>query len=184
MDRSNICEDIKSIKMRDILGYNTIIIVMDKGYSLEEIKEMIKDTNGGTISISIDGNDPIIYESMARASSETGIPTDSLAQYKNKADVIHPITRLRNGKIYVIRFEGFKDKNVEDTRPKKLGKSITLLVNGSDLITYRTLTEASEEIGTSLKLLRYHHYKSQGNGNPKTFKSNGNTYQFCICDRT
>ena len=116
---------------------------------------------------------------MARASEGTGIPTSTLAQHKNKANVEHPVIRLRDGKIYVIRFEGFKDLNVEKTRPKNFGKPITLLINGVDLITYKTLSEAAREIGTPIRTLAYHYNKSQGNGNPKTFKSNGNTYQFC-----
>ena len=33
---------IKSIKMRDIMGYNKIIKAMDRGYTLENIEEMIK----------------------------------------------------------------------------------------------------------------------------------------------
>ena len=171
--------DTSSINMRDIIGYNKIIAAMDKGYTLSNIKE-IMDKSGGTISISIDGSDYITCESMARASEGTGIPTSTLAQHKNKANVEHPIIRLKDGKIYVIRFEGFKAINVEKTRSKKLGRPITLLVNGVDLVTYRTLSKAAKEVGTSIRSLTYHYNKSQGNDNPKTFSSNGNTYQFCI----
>ena len=35
-------DDTKSIKMRDLMGYNKIIKAMDKGYTLENIEEMIK----------------------------------------------------------------------------------------------------------------------------------------------
>ena len=118
---------------------------------------------------------------MAIASKGTGIPTSTLAQHKNKANIEHPVIRLRDGKIYIIRFEGYKDLNVEKTRPKIFGKPITLLINGVDTVRYRTLSEAAKEIGTPTRTLAYRYNKSQGNGNdnPKTFKSNGNTYQFC-----
>ena len=164
------------------MGYNKIIKAMDKGYTLENIKEMVggkTDKKGGAISVSIDGGDYITYESMARASEGTGIPISTLAQHKNKANIEHPVIRLRDGEIYVIRFEGFKDLNAEKSRPKKFGKPITLLVNGVNLITYKMLSEAAKEIGTAIRSLSYRYNKSQGNGNPKTFKSNGNTYQFC-----
>ena len=165
--------------MKDIMGYNKVKKAIDEGHTLSDIMATIKDKSGGTISISIDGNEYITYENMAEASEGTGIPTSTLAQHKNKANVEHSVIRLRGGKIYVIRFEGYKDINVKDTRPKKLGKSLTLLVNGDYLKTYGTLSEAASEIGTSLRSLTYHYNKSQGNDNPKTFKSNGNTYQFC-----
>ena len=52
MDKSNAKLDakvdfngdnvMKSIKMRDIIGYNKIIKAMDKGYTLENIEEIIK----------------------------------------------------------------------------------------------------------------------------------------------
>ena len=115
---------------------------------------------------------------MARASKGTGIPTSTLAQHKNKANVEHPVIRLRDGKIYIIRFEGYKDLNVEKTRPKKFGKPITLLVNGVDIVTYRMLSEAAKEIGTPTRTIAYCYNKSHGSNNQKTFEANGNTYQF------
>ena len=118
MLNSNFNDDnvMKSIKMADIIGYNKMIKATERGYTLENIEEMIrgkKDKKGGLISISIDGSDCITYESMASAFKRTGIPTSTLAQHKNKANVEHPIIRLRAGSIYVIRFEGYEDLNVE-----------------------------------------------------------------------
>ena len=47
------------------------------------------------------------------------------------------------------------------------------------MVTYKSLSEAAREIGTATRKLAYRYNRSQGNGNPKTFESNGNTYQFC-----
>ena len=173
--------DSQTIKFRELLGYERVKALIDKGYTFEEVKESIKGNSYGAISIAIDEGAPINYKSIAEASYQTGIPTSKLARYKNKANVVHPIRVNNEGKLDTIRYEGFEDKDSENKSSKKLGKSITLLVNGKDLVTYKTITEASKEIGISHDLIRYYRNKAYGN-NPKQMKSNGNTYKICLCD--
>ena len=170
------------IKYRDLLGYERVAALIDKGHTLEEIKESIKGQNYGVISIAINEGPSISYRTIAEASYQTELPISKLARYKNKANVVHPIKINNGGKLYTIRYEGFDDKDDEIKEPKKLGRSITLLINEKDLVTYRSLREASSETGISHDLIRYYHNKTYGK-NPKQIKSNGNTYKICIDDR-
>ena len=171
------------IKYRDILGYEKVKTLIDKGDTLEEIKESIKCQSYGIISKSIDEEPPINFKTISEASYQTGIPISKLIRFENKANVIHPIRVNIKGKLYTIRYEGFDDKNNENKEPKKLGRSIKLLVNGKDLVTYNSITEASKEIDISDSLIKYYYNKAHGK-NPKQMKSNGNTYKFCLNDNS
>ena len=130
------------IKYRDILGYERVAALIDKGHTLEEIIESIKGQSHGVISI--DEEPPINFKTISEASYQTGIPISKLIRFKNKANVIHPIRVNIKGKLYMIRYEGFDDKVNENKEPMKLGRSMTLLVNGKDLVTYNSITEESK----------------------------------------
>ena len=131
------------------------------------------------ISIAIDEGLPISYRTISEASYQTGLPISKLARYKNKGNVVHPIKVNDGGKLYTIRYEGFEDKDDEIKEPEKLGRLITLLINEKDLVTYRSLSEASRETGISHDLMRYYRNKAYGK-NPKQIKSNGDTYKIYI----
>ena len=167
------------IKYRDILGYERVAALIDEGNTLEDIKESIKGQSYGVISIAIDEGLPISFWTISEASYQTGLPISKLARYKNKTNVVHLIKANDGGKLYTIRYEGFEDKDDEIKEPKKLSRSMMLLINGKDLVTYRSLTEASRETGISHDLMRYYRNKAYGK-NPKQIKSNGNTYKICI----
>ena len=90
---------------------------------------------------------------------------------------MHPVTFNKNGDVYTLSFEGFVDKVcIPSDRPKRLGKPITLYVDGIKPITYETMTKAAKELGISVQTLRYHCCKSNGK-NSATFYSNGNCYR-------
>ena len=137
------------IKFRDLLGYEKITELLDKGHTLGEIEERIKSQKQHVMTITIDEGIPVGYNTLSEASYRTGISINRLIRYKNKANIVHPIIVNNKGKTYTIKFNGFDDKDNEDKRPKRLGRSITLLINGKDLVTYRTITEASKETGIS-----------------------------------
>ena len=171
------------IKYRDIIRYEKVKALIDKEHTLEEIKESIKEQSHGVISITIDEEPPIKYRTISEACCQTGIPISKLIRFKNNANVIHPIRVNIKEKLYTIRYEGFDDKDDENKDPKKIGRSITLLVNGKDLVTYNSITKASKEIGISDSLIRYYYNKAHGKS-PKQMKSNGNTYKFCLNDNS
>ena len=125
------------IKYRDILGYERVAALIDGGHTLEDIKESIKGQSYGVISIAIDEGPSISYRTISEASYQTGLPVSKLARYKNKANVVDPIKINNGGKLYAIRYEGFEDKDDEIKEPKKLSRSITLLINEKDLVTYK-----------------------------------------------
>ena len=150
------------IKYRDILGYERVAALIDGSHTLEDIKESIKGQSYGVISIAIDEGPSISYRTISEASYQTGIPIIKLIRFKNKANVVNPIRVNIKGKLYTIRYEGFDDKDNENKDPKKIGRSITLLVNGKDLVTYNSITEASKEIDISDSLIRYYYNKAHG----------------------
>ena len=171
------------IRFRDLLGYEKITALLNKGHTLGEIEEKIKSKKQHVIIISIDEDEPIGYNTLSEASYRTGISINRLIRYKNKANIVHPISFNNKGKMCTIRFDGFEDRDNEDKRPKRFGRSITLLISGKDLVTYRTITEASKENGISDGLIRYYRNKAYGNSS-KEIEYNGNTYKICLDDNS
>ena len=124
---------------------------------MENLKNMFGFNNGKLITISLNGGDPITYESITKASKETGIPIKELYRCKGKANLVRPVTFSKDGDVYTLSFEYFVDKVcIPSDRPKRLGKPITLYVDGIKPITYETMTKAAKELGISVQTLRYH----------------------------
>ena len=71
-------KDLSSITPRDFVEFLKVKEVIDKGHSLENLKNMFGGSNGKLITISLNGGDPITYESITKASKETGIPIKKL----------------------------------------------------------------------------------------------------------
>ena len=117
----------KFIKGKGVKGWNN--------YKTRDLKAMFGFKpmfSGQRIILSLGGGDPIVYDSMTKASEATGVPISTIALAKERTKTIHPVTFKSKGNEYTLRIDGLED-NVKGS------------VRGSVRDTVRAITEDEVE---------------------------------------
>ena len=89
----------KFIKGKGVKGW--------KNYKTRDLKAMFGFKpmfSGQRIILSLSGGDPIVYDSMTKASEATGVPISTIALTKERTKTIHPVTFKSKGNEYIFNF--------------------------------------------------------------------------------
>ena len=65
--------------------------------------------SGQRIILSLGEGDPIVYDSMTKASEATGVPISTIALAKERTKTFHPVTFNSKGNEYTLRIDGLED---------------------------------------------------------------------------
>ena len=81
-------------------------------YNMRDLKTMFGFKpmfSSQRIILSLGRGDPIVYDSVTKASEATGVPVSTIALAKERTKTIHPVTFKSKGNEYTLRIDGLED---------------------------------------------------------------------------